>query len=123
MHTFINLTNHPHSKWNSKQLCAAMDFGPIIDFPFPMISPMDSLAALKSLAEQYYNKILSIQDPIVLLQGESVFVYQLVRILENSGIPVLACVSQRHAEEKLLESGQIQKVSYFDFVCFRPYWE
>ncbi len=37
--TFINLTNHPSTKWGADQLAAAKKYGNIVDIPFPAVDP------------------------------------------------------------------------------------
>lgn len=121
-HTFVNLTNHPSARWSDTQRLAALEYGPIQDLPFPAISAHDTLEYISRLAAVYLEKLKAIENPVVLIQGEAVFTYELVRLLEQTGIPALAAVSSRQAQETILRDGTTQKTAYFVFEGFRPYW-
>lgn len=121
-HTFVNLTNHPSARWSDAQRRAALEYGPIRDLPFPAISERDMLEDLSRLAADYLEKIKAFENPVVLIQGEAVFSYRLVRLLEQAGIPALAAVSRRQVQETVLPDGTTQKTAYFVFEGFRLYW-
>ena len=36
---FINFSNHPSKAWGKTQLNAAMEYGEVIDIPFPAVNP------------------------------------------------------------------------------------
>ena len=36
---FINFSNHPSEAWGKTQLNAAMEYGEVIDIPFPAVNP------------------------------------------------------------------------------------
>ena len=60
---FINLSNHPSSKWSAKQIDAALklsDNGPIIDMPFPNIDPEMSSDEINALSDEYVAKIINL---------------------------------------------------------------
>lgn len=121
--TFVNLTNHPAADWSEPQLAAAHAYGPIVELPFPAVSESADLASVTRLARCYFERIKRIENPVVLIQGESVFVYVLVRMLEQAGIPALACVSRRRVRETCLPDGSTRKTAYYVFAGFRRYWE
>lgn len=122
-HTFVNLTNHPSAQWSEAQRQAALAYGPIVDLPFPAVAESADLSAVAKLAAQYREKLNAFEAPVVLVQGESVFVYRLVRLLEQAEIPALACVSRRRVRETCLPDGSTEKVVSYVFGGFRPYWE
>lgn len=123
MECFINLTNHPSGQWSDEQRAAALAYGPIVDLPFPAVSETADLAGVCALAARYFHRIREYGRPVVLIQGESVFVYRLVRLLEQARIPALACVSRRRVREARLSDGSTQKIVNYVFGGFRPYWE
>ena len=116
---FINLTNHPSDKWSAEQRDAAKEYGEIVDIPFPDISPETGEDAIKDLAEQYVEKILSYTDNnaiAVHVMGEMTFVHALVTRLKENGIRCVASTTERMVKE---EDGK--KISEFKFVQFREY--
>ena len=121
----INLSNHPQSKWDNKQVQSAVEqFGSIFDMPFPNINPNFSTNEVEELAKQYFTNIFEIFDECanepfgnaVHIQGEFTFVYSLVTLLKESGIVCLASTSHRNVKHE----GE-KKVIVFDFVQFREY--
>lgn len=121
--SFVNLTNHPAAQWSEAQRRAALAYGPIVELPFPAVSETADLGAVSDLARRYFEKLRQLEAPVVLIQGESVFVYTLVRLLEQARIPALACVSRRRVRETQLPDGSTRKTAYFVFSGFRRYWE
>ena len=118
---FINLSNHPSSKWDSYQLNASRQYGEIVDMPFPQISPLFTDEEMNCLVEEYYNRILQYGEPTVMMQGEFVFVFRLVTLLKSAGIHAIAACSERVVNETLNPDGSRTKVSEFRFVCYREY--
>ena len=121
----INLSNHPQSKWDIKQVQSAVEqFGSIFDMPFPNINPSFSTNEVAELAKQYFAKIILIFDECanepfgnaVHIQGEFTFVFQLVSMLKKSSIKCLASTSDR----MIREEGN-KKIIEFNFVQFREY--
>ena len=121
--TFVNLTNHPSEQWSEPQRAAALEYGPIIDVLFPAVPESADLAAVTRLVYSYFEQLKRLENPVVLIQGESVFVYTLVRLLEQARIPALAAVNRRQVQETRLRNGATQKTAVFLFAGFRPYWE
>ena len=122
-HTFVNMTNHPSQNWSEAQRAAALEYGPILDLPFPAVAESAELSDVSRMAIRYFDSIRAFDAPVVLIQGESVFTYCLVRLLEYARIPALACVSRRRVRETVLPDGSTQKTAVFTFAGFRPYWE
>ena len=116
---FINLTNHPTSKWDEKQLNAAMQLsgdGRIIDISFPDIDPEWDESKIDELAKEYCQKVLSFDVDVVHLMGEFTFVYRLINLLKQKNIKIVASTTKRESVEK---DGV--KTSIFKFVKFREY--
>lgn len=118
---FINYSNHPSKEWGEKQLQAAMQYGPILDIPFPSISPELTEEEMDRLAARQAQLILSYGSPTVMVQGEAVFSFRLVTILKSRGLTVLAACSNREATVCTLADGTAVKESAFRFVRFFPY--
>ena len=123
---FINLSNHPSSKWSAKQIDAALklsDNGPIIDMPFPNIDPEMSSDEINALSDEYVAKIINLAKEyetdyaIIHVMGEMTFTYSLVHNLNNNGYYCYASTTKRNVIEK--ENGT--KISTFEFVQFRRY--
>lgn len=120
---FINLSNHPVSLWNEKQVSAAGHYGKIIDLPFPAIDPAATTNAILLLSEQYEVKIRKLFAGettgaiAVHLMGELTFCFALVVRLQKAGILCLASTTQRKATDHTDGSKTVQ----FDFVKFREY--
>ena len=118
---FLNLTNHPHSNWSEKQTSYAKAYGEIVDMPFPEISPYLSREGIEALAQDYLTKIIALKPKSVLLQGEMTFTFCLTKMLQSSGIKVLAACSERVTSEKVDSEGKTVRLSTFEFVQFREY--
>ena len=122
---FINLSNHPSSKWDVKQITAALkmvDNGPIIDVTFPSIEPELEYSDVIDLAKDYFTKVTNLineyeVDYVVFhIMGEMTFTYNLVKILNDNGYHCYASTTKRNVVEK---DGV--KTSVFEFVQFRKY--
>ena len=117
---FINLSNHPSQLWNKKQREAALQFGQIVDLPFPSISPYANGNDIDVLVMKYFDIIKQYDHPIVMLQGEFVFTYRLVLKLKENLITVVASCSERKVKEYVVNC-RTKKVVDFEFVGFREY--
>lgn len=122
----INLTNHPYKTWDEKQKLAAQKFGEVIDWDFPVIDPSMSGVKVKQVASEICAHLLDSgkieQEYIrktlwVHIQGEQVFVFQIVTLLLEKGIPCLASTSER----RKINLGNGKSEQYFQFVQFRTY--
>lgn len=118
---FINLSNHASAKWNEVQLAKAHEYGEIIDMPFPDVDPHGSSGYIDGLVEDYYNRIMKYDNPVVMLQGEYLFTYRLVTKLKNAGITVVAGCSERRTIEYVNDEGFTDRKSEFEFVDFKEY--
>jgi RNase P subunit RPR2 len=116
----LNLSNHPSNNWPENQRSAALQYGEIIDMPFPNISPNATQEEIETLAQEYLEQIKNMaqhQQVTVHLMGELTFCFNLVQLLKREGIPCVASTTERIAVEA--EDGS--KTSQFKFVQFRPY--
>ncbi len=119
----INLTNHPSKNWDINQLKEAeLNYGEIVDMPFPNINTNTSLIEINDLANDYLNKIISIlkntNNNAVHVSGEYVFVYNIVNLLRKNNIKAITSVTERNV---ITEANGI-KTSIFVFKGFRPYF-
>ena len=119
---FINFTNHPSARWDSKQKESAEKYGTIEDMAFPTASPEMDEEELGKLADEMVKQIVEKEPAAVLCQGEFTLAYQVIRRLIEQGITVLAACSQRNTVEKTVD-GVSQKTVTFEFVRFREYEE
>ena len=117
----INLTNHPYEQWNEAQKIAAEEYGRVEDMPFPQINPECCENDLNQLVDTYYCRVTAAAPKAVLLQGEFVFCYRLIRKLKESGITVIAAGTKRCADVQTDENGNTVKRSVFRFAGFREY--
>ena len=76
---------------------------------------------MDKLVSEYLDRILSYDNPTVMLQGEFVFTFRLVTLLKKAGIKVLAGISDRKSFESVDENGKAIKKSEFVFEGFREY--
>lgn len=124
MATFFNLTNHPSAKWSDEQKAAALQMvggedGKIVDIPFPYISPDATKLDVRKTVYDCYAKYFdgANRNDVVLVQGEMVFTFHIVNLLQSECIRCVAATTERIVEER--PNGE--KVSVFKFVKFRKY--
>ena len=117
---FINLSNHPSTRWESEQLVAATEFGEIFNMPFPKISPYANSSEINILAIEYYNSIAKMigeqkDKSVVHIAGELTLCYYLIKLLLQEDYRVVVSCSERIVEE--MEDNTICKK--FVFTQFR----
>lgn len=122
MKIFVNLSNHPTSKWGSEQLAAARNLGEkIIDVPFPMIAPDATHQDVLDAAFACYKEIESLCDPelndvTIHVMGEMTFTYNFINVAS------LDCDCVASTTERIsVENSDGTKTSTFKFVQFRLY--
>lgn len=115
-HTFVNFTNHPSDKWEAEQRRCALEYGEIVDLPFPAVEAEADEDVIKEMADSYVSKILDLNPGAVLCQGEFCLAFQVTTILKTRGVTVLAACSKR--EVKVYGD---KKEAIFKFVRFRKY--
>jgi len=117
---FVNFSNHPTTKWGKKQLVAALQYGEVVDLPFPVVAPDAESQELQTLAQNCVQKILSMGDTqklTVHIMGEMTFTFMVVTRLKELGIRCVASTTERKTTYN--ENGT--KLSEFSFVKFREY--
>jgi hypothetical protein len=117
---FINLSNHPSSKWSEAQTESARQFGDIVDLPFPQVDPNGDETYIARLANEYCQKVIDMAGgkPVAVhLMGEMTLTFALARLLKAAGITCMAATTERVVVEN--EPGL--KTAIFRFVRFRKY--
>ncbi|HPN39674.1 MAG TPA: hypothetical protein PL041_14850 [Melioribacteraceae bacterium] len=119
----INLTNHPCKNWDYNQLKEAeLHYGEIVDMAFPYINTDTTLTEIINLANEYLTKIISLlkdkNNSAVHISGEFVFVYNVVKLLQQNNIKAITSVTERNV---ITEANGL-KTSLFVFKGFRPYF-
>lgn len=117
---FVNFSNHPSRYWDNSQREASLDYGELIDIPFPHISPNASDEELLILTQDCVNKIASLGDSksiTVHIMGEMTFTFMVISKLKELGIKCVASTTER----KTTYNDDGTKVSEFQFVKFREY--
>lgn len=125
MAKFINLTNHPSTKWGQEQLDAARQFADeIIDVSFPNVPPAADEAEVHDIGErvlEHLNSLGSIRA--VLVQGEFTLTHFLVTELHKRGTAtcVAATTDRKVVGETIAPDGTAKKDVVFTFKRFRKY--
>lgn len=123
---FINISNHPSSKWTKEQLTAAKKLGgDVIDISFPDVPATASTKEVESIADSLHHKIMSLAakegKTTVMVQGEFTLTHIIITLLMRGGIICVAACSDRVVDEIVLADGTVKKEVKFKFVQFRPY--
>ncbi|MDL2213255.1 CRISPR-associated protein [Bacteroides sp. OttesenSCG-928-E20] len=116
----INLSNHPSSTWDKRQLQAAAVYGNIIDLPFPAVEASGDEDYIELLAVECANKVQEIAgecEVTVHLMGEMTLTFAVLRLLQEKQIECIASTSNRIVTES--EPGHKEVV--FKFERFRKY--
>ena len=117
---FINISNHPSTKWGGKQLNAARSLGDIVDIPFPAVPPTALEDDIERMAGEVVAKVLEIghgTSVVAHVMGEMTLTHAIVNKLSDFDITCVASTTQRISKE--MPDGT--KQSTFDFVMFRQY--
>ncbi len=117
---FINLSNHPSSKWTEAQTNAAKMYGEIVDLPFPSVDPAGTTDYIDNMANEYVQKVKEMADgnpTVVHVMGEMTLIFSIINKLHKEGIECVCSTTERIVEE--LENGEKKVV--FNFVKFREY--
>lgn len=120
-HILINLTNHPSEYWDERQKSAALEYGEIVDMPFPNIAPDGDEEYIRKLSEEYCNKVTQYTKDYhvtVHLMGELTFTFALLKRLQEKGISCIASTSMRIVKN---EHEGIKDGVVFKFERYRNY--
>ena len=113
---FLNLSNHPSSKWLDGQLRATnRSCEDIIDVKFPNVPP--EMQCTKRLAVETVKNIPNLKNvEMAMVQGEPSVAAHLVSILQKMGIPCYMATTKR----EVFQDGD-KKTSIFSFIQFREW--
>lgn len=118
---FVNISNHPSSRWSEAQLDAAQQLGEVIDIPFPNVEEDCDTGDIKMLSDDTVEKILNVThnnpDSVIHIMGEMNLTYSMVKILRRLGYTCVASTTKRN----VIENPDGTKTSQFVFVKFRKY--
>ena len=103
------------------KLEAAAPYGEIVNLPLPYLGPETTLEQTESYADDYCTKICAMKPQAVVVVGESVFVFQLVKRLLDAGLTVLCTRSRRRVFEVRLFGKIPLRTSRYYFEAFVPY--
>ena len=114
---FINISNHPSSKWSPAQLAAAG--GKVVDIPFPNVPPTATPAEVEEMAQRLLDEVAKhgfFHTHTAMVQGEFSLTYALTGMLIRLGTEVVVATS---FERKSVENPDGSKTVVFEFVQFR----
>lgn len=122
MSTFINWSSHPSSEWSKEQLTAALEFGEIIDVPFPAVKPEDNIREVSKLADElldsFYERFPDTTQVTVMVQGEMTLLYHILKRMERSGYRAIAATTKRD----VIVNPDGSETKRFIFCHFRDYF-
>ena len=120
----INLSNHPSTRWNEKQMNATIEeYGSVQDIQFPNIPPAATTKEVRQMAKTYVQQIRELaknednQPFAAHVMGEMTFMFRVVKLLRRSGIECVASTTERNT----IENDDGSKTFLFNFVQFRAY--
>lgn len=120
----INLSNHPSTRWNDKQMqTAKAQFGNVKDIQFPNIPPAATSKEVQKMTKTYVQQIRTLakepqnQPFAAHVMGEMTFMYRVVKLLRRSNIKCVASTTERDT----IENPDGSKTFKFSFVQFREY--
>lgn len=120
---FVNVSNHPSSRWSDDQREAALTLGgEIRDVQFPNVPPMatndDVLDMAFDLVDDLFHEIGAGQGDVVMVQGEFSLTIAVVNRLHAYGIKCVVACSEREVVETVA-NGETTKTAVFKFRQFR----
>lgn len=124
MFMFINLSNHPSSKWSKMQLEAAMELtsdNRIQDIPFPAVPATATTSDVLAIADGLHHTVMANKPEAIMVAGEFTLAYTMIEICLRAGIKVVAACSDRCTKETVNEDGTVTKTVNFEFVQFREF--
>ncbi len=120
---FVNFSNHPSDRWDSKERRAASAYGEITDINFPVVPPEADEQLIEQLALDCVKEIEPVLtgNDAVMVQGEFTLTYAVVNLLKKKGVKTLSACSERNTTETIDAYGNSIRNSVFTFVRFREY--
>ena len=117
---YNNFSNHQSNAWGEAQLNAAMEYGEVMDVPFPAVNPYADKGEIHKVCEEYVAQIMNLNPSCVLCQGEFCVAYGVISALKKLGVKVVAACSDRKSVDRKV-GDKVEKISTFTFVQFREY--
>ena len=118
---FLNCSNHRIEDWSIYQIKEAEEYGEIVEYPFPYVTPQLDEVVINELASKTAEDISKMKPDIVMCQGEFTLTYKIVEKLKELNIKVVAACSDRVTTEVKQADGSIKKIVEFKFIRFREY--
>lgn len=107
----LNCSKIPTSQWTRAQLDTAKTmYSQVQDLNFPSIDPLNTTTEIAELAQTYAQQIVALGPQAVHIMGDPIFVYVLVRLLQNQGITCIVSAIRHKTNNR-----------GYDFIQFRPY--
>lgn len=114
---FLNISNHPSSKWSASQKEAALKLaGEIVDIQFPNIPTSADTKKVFQMAQEMFNSIHS--EDVVMVMGELSFCVYLINMIRALGAVAVVAVTERKSIESQVD-GKTIKNTVFEFAGFR----
>lgn len=116
---FVNISNHPSTKWGDAQVVAALRMGygiELYDIPFPEVDPASD--EMDALVERVVAALPPYYPQVAMVAGEPVLCLRIVARLQSMGVDCYTATTRRISAEK---DGV--KTSTFEFHHFRPWPE
>ena len=121
---FINLSNHPSSKWSSAQLESAFALttdNQIKDISFPAVPATATMDDIIKIADGLHHTVMANKPEAIMVAGEFTLAYAMIELCLRAGIKVVAACSDRCTKEVVNEDGTTTKTVNFEFVQFREF--
>jgi hypothetical protein len=117
---FINVSNHPSSRWSDDQREAALALGgEIRDVQFPNVPALATSDDVLDMAFDLADEIAAIsQDVVAMVQGEFSLTIAVVNRLRAHGVKCVVACSEREVVETVA-NGETTKTAVFRFRQFR----
>ena len=117
----INFSIPPYEIWREKQREAAKQYGEVVDFPLPPITPDTDIEEMREMVRDCVEKIEAMKPTAVMAAGEFTLIFMLVDKLLQDGVKVICSCSRRQTIERKLPDGSNEKKAVFVFERFREY--
>jgi len=121
---FINVSNHPSTRWSEEQFKAAHAISDtIVDIPFPNVPANET--HVTGIAHGIIDSVYSVlkgelpKDTTVMVSGELSVSFYAIQSLLRRGFKVVVACSERISQEQVQPDGSTKKVAVFKFVQFR----
>ena len=121
---FINLSNHPSSKWSASQLESAFALtsdNHVMDIPFPAVPATATTSDILAIADGLHHTVMTNRPEAIMVAGEFTLAYTMIELCLRAGIKVVAACSDRRTKETVNEDGTVTKTVNFEFVQFREF--